>query len=117
MRATYPPLRIVALGLLPFAMLLQSVMLYMPASGEGALPVGLDKLAHVLMFGGPAALGLIAGLRWVPVLLVAYAPLSEVVQSLPAVGRDPDWRDIVADITGIVLACGLEVAWRRRHVG
>lgn len=117
MRLNRRLVRLVALWLLPFALLLQSVMLYMPATGEGGLPTGLDKVAHILMFGGPAVLAMIAGLRWLPVLLVAYAPFSEVVQSLPVVGRDPDWRDIVADVTGIVLACGLEATWRRRHVG
>lgn len=108
--------RRLALGLLAPAMILQSVLLYMPASGEGGLPTGLDKVAHVLMFGGPAVLALVAGLPWVPVLLLAYAPLSEVVQSLPAVGRDPDWRDIVADVTGVIAACGLFAAGRRRRV-
>ena len=80
------------------------------------MPVGVDKVAHAGMFGGVAILALVAGLPWLPVLLAAYAPISELLQGLPVVDRDPDWRDIVADITGIVAAVGLFAVWRRRGV-
>lgn len=116
MSTTHVDLRRFALLVLPVALLLQSILLYMPTSGEAAVPLGLDKVVHFLMFGGPVVLALLAGLRWLPVLLVAYAPLSEVIQSLPSINRDPDWRDVVADITGIVVAWVLTTVWQRHDV-
>lgn len=116
MRTPTRVVRATARVLLPAAVALQSLLLYMPASGEGSLPVGVDKVAHAGMFGGVAILALVAGLPWLPVLLAAYAPISELLQGLPVVDRDPDWRDIVADITGIVAAVGLFAVWRGRGV-
>lgn len=116
MRAPTRVVRATARVLLPAAVALQSLLLYLPASGEGSLPVGVDKVAHAGMFGGVAILALVAGLPWLPVLLAAYAPISELLQGLPVVDRDPDWRDIVADITGIVAAVGLFAVWRGRGV-
>ena len=116
MRTPSRVVRVAARALLPFAILLQSLLLYLPASGEGSLPVGADKVVHAGMFGGVALLALAAGFAWIPLLLLAYAPLSELIQGLPVVERDPDWRDIVADITGIVVAVGLFAVWRRRGV-
>lgn len=116
MRKPSRVVRAAARALLPVALLIQSLLLYLPASGEGSLPVGADKVAHALMFGGVALLAVAAGFAWLPVLLLAYAPLSELLQGLPEVGRDPDWHDIVADITGIVVAVGLFAVWQCRAV-
>lgn len=106
---------VVARALCLLAVVVQTVLLYMPASGEGGLPRGVDKIAHACMFGGVAALALWGRWAWVPLVLVAYAPFSELIQGLPAVGRDPDWHDVLADVTGVIIATVLShLALRRR---
>lgn len=97
------------------AIALQIYLLYMPAEGEGSLPPGVDKLCHAAMFAGPTWLALLLRWRWAPWVFGAYAPLSEVIQGLDLIGRDPDWRDAVADITGVLLACGAIWLGRRRR--
>ena len=91
------------------------MLLYLPAEGEGSLPPGVDKVVHAGMFGGPTLLALVAGWRFVPILLAAYAPVTEIIQGLPAIGRDPDWRDILADAVGVLAATALAAFWRRRR--
>ena len=85
--------------------LLSLVVLFAP-SGDGAAPFPQsDKLVHLSLFA------LLAGTaRWrfgpLPVVLlavVAYAPLSEVVQAVLLPHRDGDWRDATADLLGVAL--------------
>ena len=72
-----------------------------PASGLGHL----DKVVHLTLFALLAATA-----RWrfgpAPAVLLAvcaYAPLSELVQGLALPGRQADWYDGVADLTGVAL--------------
>lgn len=93
---------------------LQTYMLYAHFGNEGGGVSGLDFAVHAMMFGCPAALALILGWQYVPILLAWYAPVSELIQGLPSIHRDPDLHDAVADITGIlVLGALVEIAKRR----
>ena len=90
----------------------------MPDNG-GAPMLPWDKASHFLGFYGLAALGAFAfpksGLWWLVLGLAALGAGIEVVQGLPAVGRDSDIKDFVADLAGVGAALGplLIAAWRR----
>lgn len=94
---------------LVLALVLQTYLLYVFSSdgGDGELFPNADKVVHACMFGGPALLALIGRWRWVPLALAIYAPISELIQGTDLVGRDADWRDAVADVSGIIIAWAL----------
>ena len=58
--------------------------------------------------GNPLA-GLAGGLSRVPLVLVsvAHAPVSEWLQGSVLPHRSADWRDVLADLAGIVVAVAL----------
>jgi hypothetical protein len=67
-----------------------------------------DKFEHMLAF---AALTLVADLAWprapawrIALLLSLFGAGIEVLQAIPALHRDADWRDWVADSGAIALA-------------
>ncbi|MCW2818924.1 MAG: VanZ family protein [Marmoricola sp.] len=65
-----------------------------------------DKVVHAGIFVVLTLSGLLAAVR-PPRLgagLAAYAALSEVLQATLPIQRDGDWRDWVADVTGVLLA-------------
>lgn len=73
------------------------------------LPAGpdiSDKVEHAAIFAVLALTGRLAGFAVRPLLaaLVAYAVTSEILQAVLPIHRDGDWRDVVADVTGAVLA-------------
>jgi VanZ family protein len=91
-------------------------MAVMPHAPE--LPGGpSDKVQHVAAF---ATLGLLGAWAYADTALLQllaalslYGAAIELVQATPALGRDSDWKDWIAD----TLACGivlLLVRWRRR---
>lgn len=87
----------------------------------GLIPSPWDKLAHLVLFAGLAALAWIAlGARGVGAPLgaigitVAIGLLDEAAQSLLP-GRSMDVVDIAADVGGAVLAVLLLVALRTRR--
>lgn len=87
--------------------------LYTPVvPGPAGVP-GLDKVAHALAFGVPAAVAWWLGARWVVVLLVVHALASEPLQHYLVPGRTLDWWDTVADLVGIALGVSLVAAVRR----
>lgn len=97
-------------GLLLVVLALHAVALYLPGSAIAASPVGFDKVAHLSLFGIPAALAVLAGgwwRRWVPPLLVAHAAISEVVQGSLIPNRAGDPFDALADVIGILLGWGV----------
>lgn len=100
---------LVALGLLQLA------VLYAPTAPAGPEVTGLDKVVHASVFGAPALLALLDGrwARWVLPALVVHAPVSELLQAWLLVHRDGDVWDCVADLTGVLLALGAFVVWRR----
>ncbi|WP_460932529.1 VanZ family protein [Phycicoccus ginsengisoli] len=76
-----------------------------------------DKVVHVLLFGVPTVVGLLAGLRpaWLVGLLALHAPVSELVQHYLLPHRDGDVWDAVADLSGVVLGVTLVLVWRARR--
>ncbi len=75
---------------------------------------GFDKIVHGLSFGAIAAAGMLAGWpTWLALALPAiHAPVSELIQWRWIDGRAGDWRDLLADWTGILLAWVLVTAWK-----
>ena len=76
-----------------------------------------DKVVHLLLFGVPTVVGLLAGLRpaWLVGLLALHAPVSELVQHYLLPHRDGDVWDAVADLSGVVLGVTLVVVGRARR--
>ncbi len=84
-------------------------------SDIGALP--LDKLIHLGLFLGLAGSwrralppALAGRRRWVAVVIlaaVAFGGALELLQTLPAIGRDGEWGDVVADALGALLSLPL----------
>ena len=76
-----------------------------------------DKFEHMLAFSTLTALGLLAFPRQ-PMLRLAerlsfVGALIEVCQSIPALHRDCDIRDWVADTLAILAVVAIAAAWRR----
>jgi VanZ family protein len=96
----------------------------MPAreSGPGLIP-HIDKLVHFGMFAGFSLLWMNArpprprGRAWGAAVLAAalvLAVATEVAQGLPAVNRDPDPLDGLADAVGAFVAVGASSATARK---
>jgi len=87
------------------SLVLSLVVLLSPSSGGVAPFPGSDKVVHIAVFA------LLAGTaRWrfgasavVLGLIVAYAPVSEVVQATLLSDRSGDPADVVADLTGVAI--------------
>lgn len=84
-----------------------------------ALPIDRfgDKFQHMLAFATLTAIGLIAFPRQ-PMLRLAErlsftGALIEVAQSIPALHRDCDIRDWVADTLAILAVVAIAATWRR----
>ncbi|GAA4723847.1 hypothetical protein GCM10025782_22270 [Pedococcus ginsenosidimutans] len=78
-----------------------------------------DKVVHVLLFGVPTVLLLVARpTRLHPALVVGalalHAPVSELLQHYLLPHRSGDPWDAVADLGGVVLGVTLAVVGRRR---
>jgi VanZ family protein len=87
---------------------LSLVVLFLPGSDvPSGLPVS-DKVVHFLLFAALAATGRLAGVP--PLLLavglVAYAGVSEVLQTVLPINRDGDIRDGIADTLGTLTGIG-----------
>ncbi len=84
-----------------------------------ALPIDRfgDKFQHMLAFATLTTLGLVAFPRQ-PMLRLAerlsfVGALIEVLQSIPALHRDCDIRDWVADTLAILVVVAIAAVWRR----
>lgn len=90
------------------------ILLGWPASGIPNVGIsGLDKVAHFSIF----LVGTVLALRGWPnntrlaiLLILIFAPLTEVWQAILPTGRDPSAWDVVANIVGI--AAGWLIAQR-----
>lgn len=101
------------------AVLAQLIGLYLPdPPSAGGVP-GLDKVAHVALFLAPALLGVLAGLRPLPLglVLVAHAIVSELAQHFLLPGRGGDPWDALADVIGIAVGVAVGAAAHRRSAG
>jgi VanZ family protein len=80
------------------------------ASSGGEVP-HLDKVAHLLLFGSVAYLGLRSGVpaRWLLPVVAANAVVSEVIQYYWLPFRSGDPLDSLADLAGLTLGAWLGV--------
>lgn len=102
---------------LAVAVAVQCYALYWPSPPTVDTGLPLDKAVHLLLFGGVALIGVLAGVQrglLVGALLV-QAVVSELVQGTMA-GRSADGWDLLLDVIGIGLgvAAGVLVSGRRR---
>jgi len=81
------------------------------------MPPNTDKIQHALAFLG---LGLLGGLAYprlplfrLALALAAFGALIEFVQAIPALHRNTELLDWIADIGGIAVALALLATWRR----
>ncbi|MFN8083380.1 MAG: VanZ family protein [Dermatophilaceae bacterium] len=98
------------------AVLAQLVVLYLPRTPSVSAPAMTDKVVHVLLFAGPVAVGLRAGLpaKWLAVAFLVHAPVSELVQYAVLPQRSGDPWDAVDDVLGVFVAL---VGWGLRPGG
>jgi hypothetical protein len=88
-------------------------VLYLPLTGPGTGLPFVDKAVHLLVFAAVALCGRRSGVPTLVLLgaLALHAGISELVHaSVPALGRDGDPWDAVADVAGAAL--GFVVAGR-----
>lgn len=91
-----------------------------PTDGDSSL-FFWDKLAHFVAFYVVTLLALPAFPRTRLVVIAAGLTVLgvaiEFLQMLPAVNRDSDVKDVVADAAGIAAALAPVLAWRLRDLG
>lgn len=96
-----------------------AILLWLCLSPQDVLPKpeGLnDKWQHALAWFVLTGLGIaLSTWRWRAIALFALAMgvLVEVLQGLMGFGRDSDWRDVIADSIGIVVALAIALLLRR----
>ena len=85
--------------------------LYAPAEpGAVELFPYADKVLHFFGFAAPATLAVLLSRHWWPTAVFAgHAVLSEIVQGALLPGRDGDITDVIADLTGVLVAV---LVWR-----
>lgn len=113
MPAAPDPIRGIAWFALLVMILVQVVGLY-SATVPGPEGISrMDKLSHLAGFGVPAALAWALGARWLVLVMIGHALVSEPLQGWLAPLRVPDVLDTVANLTGIVVGVLLVEAVRR----
>ena len=92
-------------GVFAVTVLLSFAILFAPGADVPSAPPGMDKLVHGALFAVLALTG-----RWAGVargvlagLLVLYAAVSELLQDIPVLHRDPSIGDWVADVAGVLI--------------
>ena len=81
-----------------------------------------DKAEHFAAFYVLAWLAAAAfprrGLFGIAVALAAFGALIEIVQAVPSLGRDSDYKDWIADACGILAALTpMFLVWWRKYLG
>lgn len=104
---------------LALAVVLQVVVLYAPSGGTAAPFPHSDKVAHVVVFLLPVALGVLVTRRvsLVAAVFLTHAVLSEVVQGALLPLRSGDPLDTLADAAGVALGVLLGLRGLRRWSG
>ena len=94
-----------ARGAFAVAVLVSLAVLFAPASDVPSAPPGVDKVVHLSLFAALSLTGRWAGVRRgvLAVLLVGYAAVSELLQSLDVLNRSTSVADWLADVAGVVL--------------
>jgi hypothetical protein len=111
---------------LPMALLWTALILVACAWPSNRLPIEetgkalgqikhLDKVVHAALFAGFGFFWVrVGGIRLRLFLLIVvgimFAAVTELLQLIPAVGRDADWDDLGADAIGLLL--GIAVGLR-----
>lgn len=93
--------------LLSVLIVVHLVALYLPGRAGSVETGDLDKLVHVALFAAPAAVGELLGgavRRRLPLLLVAHAVVSELIQAQFIAHRSGELLDVLADLLGVLLA-------------
>ncbi|WP_222193810.1 VanZ family protein [Modestobacter italicus] len=106
-----------ARGAFAVAVLVSLAVLFAPASDVPSAPPGVDKVVHLLLFAALSLTGRWAGVRRgvLAGLLVVYAALSELLQSLDLLNRSTSVADWLADVVGVLLGLLLwDLLARRR---
>jgi hypothetical protein len=98
--------------LFALALAVHLIALYTPSTGVSSDVLGIDKLVHMLLFGGVLYLGWLAEVPLWPLAaaLLVNAAASEIAQYLWLARRSGDVWDAVADAVGV----GVAVAAIRR---
>lgn len=109
---------LVARGLFWVALMFAVTMAVLPHPPHTAIDQFGDKFEHMLAFATLAALAAI-GYRATPLLRIGerlsfLGALIEVLQSLPALHRDCDIRDWIADTVAIAVVLAVAGLVRRR---
>lgn len=80
-----------------------------------------DKVGHFILFAGLAFLWMRAfeahNVRLIIVILVCgllFAPLTELYQSIPAIGRQADMKDSLADAVGFMAGTLTWIAFEKQ---
>ena len=116
--------RMMGLDRLPFWLRLalyaaaSGVLLYLCLAPAHDLPsVKLwDKAEHAVSWAVLTGAGLVLFPRWrlaVALYAAVLGGLVEILQGLPAINRDSDWKDWVADLIGVTAAWLVVAALRR----
>ncbi|MGY5885879.1 VanZ family protein [Modestobacter lacusdianchii] len=106
-----------ARGAFAVTVLVSLAVLFAPASDVPSAPPGVDKVVHLALFAALSLTGRWAGVRRgvLAGLLVVYAALSELLQSLDLLNRSTSVADWLADVVGVLLGLLLwELLARRR---
>ena len=78
-----------------------------------------DKVEHAMAFGGMALLARLGFARapdWLILERLSFlGAMIEVVQAIPSLQRDCDWRDWLADSIGVLLSLAIVRALRLRQ--
>lgn len=78
-----------------------------------------DKFAHLLAFSVLTGVAAFAWreVRWsrIAIALSLFGAAIEVLQAIPALHRDSDWRDWVADTVAVLVVIGL-TRWLARRL-
>lgn len=88
---------------------------FAPASAVPSSPPGADLAVHLAVFAALGYTCMLAGLP-VPIAAVAlpvYGGLSELIQTLPQLGRSASTLDWACDVLGAALGLGVAMAVRR----
>ena len=98
------------------ALLVQTAALYWPLAPSTGQGLPLDKVAHFVLFALVALTGVLAGipLRWLLLLLVVQAVVSELAHHWWYVGRGGELGDVIADALGATAGIAAGLWWRQR---